>query len=72
MNKNQNELQILEILGVEGPLHVRRIAEELGKHPLSVDRICSRLYKTGDIHSCKRGHYRLTERGRARLIGEFS
>ena len=72
MNENQGELQILEILGKEGPLHARRIAEELDEHPLSVDRICSRLYETGDIHSCKRGHYQLTERGKTRLLGEFS
>ena len=72
MNENEKELQILEILGEEGPLHARTIAEIVDEHPLSVDRICSRLHQVGDIHSCKRGHFQLTERGKMRLTREFS
>lgn len=72
MNKNQRELQILEVLAEQGSLHARRISEEVGEHPLSVDRMCSHLHEKGEIHSCNHGHYQLTQHGKERLIGEIN
>jgi Mn-dependent DtxR family transcriptional regulator len=67
MNGDQRERTILETLANHGPLHVVGIAREVGDHPISVDRTCTRLYNDGHIYPCGRGQYRLTDNGRQRL-----
>lgn len=62
---------ILELLAEHDQLPVTTIAEELGRHPVTVDRQCYDLQNDGYIRiAASGGAYALTEAGRARVTGE--
>lgn len=67
MSEDQRECEILETLAKHGALHVTEIAQKIDSHPISVDRICTRLYNDDQISLFSHGHYRLTDNGRQRL-----
>ncbi len=63
--------RILELLAEHDQLPVTTIAEELDRHPVTVDRQCYDLQNDGYIRIAGGGGaYALTEDGRARLAGE--
>lgn len=64
------ERKILQVLDMDGPLHVVDIASHLDAHPVSVDQACARLHDEGYIRSIGGGRYDLTENGSEHLIGD--
>jgi len=63
--------RILELLAAHDQLPVTTIAEELDRHPVTVDRQCYDLQTDGYIRiAASGGAYALTDAGRARLAGE--
>ena len=59
---------ILRLLDEQGQLPVTAIAEELDRHPVTVDRQCYDLQRDGHIRmATSGGAYALTEEGRKRL-----
>ena len=70
MERGQIGCAILATLADHGSLHVLEIAQEIGRHPITTDRICTHLYDIGHIHSLNRGRYQLTDRGRQRLADD--
>ena len=61
---------ILLLLAERGQLPVASIAEELGRHPVTVDRQCYDLQRDGYIRiAASGGAYALTDAGRDRLDG---
>lgn len=59
---------ILRLLDEQGQLPVTAIAEELDRHPVTVDRQCYDLQQDGHIRmATSGGAYALTEEGRNRL-----
>lgn len=63
--------RILELLGEHDQLPVTTLADELDRHPVTVDRQCYDLQNDGYIRiAASGGAYALTEAGRERLAEE--
>ena len=56
--------KVLAILGAESPLYVMDIARIADRHPITVDRTCSRLHEHGQINPAGRGLYEITDDGK--------
>ena len=64
---------VLGLLAERGQLPVTSIAEELDRHPVTVDRQCHDLQQDGYIRiAASGGAYALTGAGRDRLAGSTS
>lgn len=63
----QAEVAVLESLADRSPRHVMEIADAVGRHPISIDRACARLYDAGCIYPLGRGLYEISEEGEQRL-----
>jgi DNA-binding Lrp family transcriptional regulator len=57
---------VLAALAADGPLDIVELAERIDDHPLTVDRVCTRLRRDGAIRTIGGGRYCLTARGRER------
>lgn len=50
--------RILGILCDRGELHVLEVADEIGEHPVTVERACRRLHRDGTLRSVSVGVFR--------------
>lgn len=65
------EREILEQLTDDGPMTVSQLADRLAAHPVTIERRCRELQRTGRVRRCPGGAFAVDDSGDAtRAIGD--
>lgn len=68
---DRNEREILELLADDGPMTVSRLAASLAAHPVTIERQCRDLQRTGRVRRCPGGAFAIDDFGDdARAVGD--